>query len=40
MSYETPVAQEIGNADALTLGGGPTDDVDAEGLHKAIDNQF
>ena len=40
MAYQTPVVQEIGNAAALTLGGGPTDHVDAEGLYKGIDIRF
>lgn len=40
MTYETPVIQEIGDADELTLGGGPTNCVDAEGSYKDIDNQF
>lgn len=40
MTYETPGVQEIGNAEELTLGGGPTDNVDAEGLYKGIDIRF
>ena len=40
MTYEIPLVQEIGNADELTLGGGPTNYADAEGLYKDIDIRF
>lgn len=40
MTYETPMVQEIGNADELTLGCLCCDRADAEGLGRCCGNQF
>jgi hypothetical protein len=40
MTYETPVVQEIGNAEELTLGALHEDGVDYAGWYRKIPNQL